>query len=203
MASGIIYKVENLINGKCYIGQTINFPLRKSRHIHESINPKRNYFHRAIYKYGKENFKWEILYEENCNQSKLNLLEIFFIGYHNTIFPNGYNLTYGGEAGWKKNLHNHPNKEMIYKDIGKKMITTMRSKGYTNHNGNKNPRSKKYLLIAPNGQKIGAWGNLKVVCEKYGLLYMKMFKKIDKGIIKENITHKNSISNLDWEIVKV
>jgi group I intron endonuclease len=49
----------------------------------------------AIEKYGKQNFKLEIL--EVCNSHKeLNEREIFWINKLNSLYPNGYNLEKGG-----------------------------------------------------------------------------------------------------------
>lgn len=54
----IIYKVTNLINNKIYIGQTrYSLNIRKASHLHQSKNNSIVYFHRAIKKYKKENFK--------------------------------------------------------------------------------------------------------------------------------------------------
>jgi len=94
----IIYKSINKINGKSYIGQTI-FPLQKriEQHKRESKYKKLKYFHKAINKYGIENFDWEILM--HCtSKPMLNAAEIFFIDRYNTKVPNGYNLTDGGEG---------------------------------------------------------------------------------------------------------
>jgi len=90
----IIYKVTNLITNKSYIGQTIGYlSRRKKQHIYKSKNPK-CYFHRAINKYGKDNFKWEIL--EKCDHTyQLYELEYHYIKQYNTKVPNGYNLTDG------------------------------------------------------------------------------------------------------------
>ena len=59
---GIIYKCTNLINGKIYIGQTIK-GLKRRKALHEITADKNRgfYFHNAIRKYGKENFKLEII----------------------------------------------------------------------------------------------------------------------------------------------
>ena len=94
----IIYRVTNKINGKQYIGQTIHsFEHRKSEHISKSItNNDKMYFHRAIKKYGKEAFKWDIIHA--CDTiDMLNFCEKFYIGLHNTMVPNGYNLKEGGK----------------------------------------------------------------------------------------------------------
>ena len=100
--SYIIYMVTNLIDNKSYIGQTVrSLKRRKQAHISES-NLKRDsyHFHQALFKYGHNNFKWEII--DTCKTiKKLNELEIFYIGYYDT-YNNGYNLTTGGNGkkGW-------------------------------------------------------------------------------------------------------
>ena len=95
---GIIYKATNRINGKMYVGQTIKLlNIRMSEHICHALLKKDNmYFHKAIRKYGKKNFIWEVVAE--CNLLKeLNKAEIEMVKKYNT-FANGYNLTEGGEG---------------------------------------------------------------------------------------------------------
>ena len=51
----------------------------------------------AIRKYGVENFDFEII--ENVNsQKELNMREEYWIRYYNSMTPNGYNLTIGGQG---------------------------------------------------------------------------------------------------------
>lgn len=91
----IIYKATNLINNKAYIGQTTGIlQKRKMQHLRTAKHNNCPYFHRAIKKYGNENFKWETLCE--CDNIKeLDKMEMLFISYYNT-FKNGYNLDKGG-----------------------------------------------------------------------------------------------------------
>lgn len=63
-----IYKITNKINGKIYIGQSINIERRWKEHIFD--NRKNSLIHLAIIKYGKENFSFEVI--EECNQKELN-----------------------------------------------------------------------------------------------------------------------------------
>lgn len=99
---GVIYKATNLINGKAYIGQTKNFETRKRQHL----QAKDDYpFHRALRKYGEENFEWIIL--EECDNSELNEKESYWIFYYDT-YTKGYNATKGGDnadalVSWIKN----------------------------------------------------------------------------------------------------
>jgi group I intron endonuclease len=96
---GIIYKVTNKINGKAYIGQTINYDNRKWGHINSSVKTKNSdynsIFHRAIRKYGIESFEWNILYKGSYNPKLLDELEMVFINYYGT-FGKGYNANIGG-----------------------------------------------------------------------------------------------------------
>ncbi len=87
--TGIIYCYTNKINGKKYIGQTINPEQRKRNHKHEALNYKTDYyFHRAIRKHGLENFEYKVL-EENIEN--LSDREEYYIKEYNTLWPNGYN----------------------------------------------------------------------------------------------------------------
>lgn len=58
-----IYRITNKINGKSYIGQSVN--IKNRWYVHKAT--KDDYpIHRAIRKYGKNNFSWEIL--EECSE---------------------------------------------------------------------------------------------------------------------------------------
>ena len=97
---GVIYKITNLINGKIYIGQTrVTEPQRWQQHIWYANNaPEKDSVAlcRAIKKYGKDNFKREILEEINDNE-KLNEREIYYImKYNSTNKDIGYNIALGG-----------------------------------------------------------------------------------------------------------
>ena len=97
-----IYMYTNKINNKKYVGQTKNLLDRHRRHVQSSFNKnaKRDYntpFHRAIRKYGIENFEIKILAENIETQEKLNEYEIFFIKRYKTLnIQNGYNVAEGG-----------------------------------------------------------------------------------------------------------
>jgi len=99
MSYGLIYKITNLLNQKCYIGQTIQ-PIQKRIYHHFHPNKKaktRSAIANAIQKYGESNFKVEILtYAES--QVELDQLEINLIEINNSLAPNGYNLAGGGNG---------------------------------------------------------------------------------------------------------
>lgn len=95
----LIYKVENKVNGKIYIGQTArNFKERKAHHLRDALNDSNLPFHRAIRKYGEGNFTWGIV-DECSTVEELNKREEYWIRELNTISPHGYNLRLGGKNG--------------------------------------------------------------------------------------------------------
>jgi group I intron endonuclease len=101
-----IYKATNTINGKVYIGFDSNWPKRKKRHLSDSSNEKskgfNDIFHKAIRKYGKENFDWQIIYQSKDGKHCLKSMEEYFIKENNSYIyfnnSNGYNMTLGGEG---------------------------------------------------------------------------------------------------------
>lgn len=88
----IIYKTTNLLNGKIYIGQD------KKRNVNYLGSGK--LILQAIKKYGKENFKKEVL--EKCStQQQLNEKESYWITFYNATDKNiGYNILPGGYCHW-------------------------------------------------------------------------------------------------------
>ena len=84
-----VYKIKNTINGKIYVG------------YHRTLDPHDDYYgsglliNRAIKKYGKENFKKEILFiyetEKEAKEKEAEIVNEEFVGNKNT-----YNLNVGG-----------------------------------------------------------------------------------------------------------
>lgn len=85
----IIYKTTCLKNGKIYVG--------KDSHNNPSYYGSGLLLVKAIKKYGKHNFKKEIL--EFCNVSNINEREIYWISQLNAMSHDiGYNRTPGGDG---------------------------------------------------------------------------------------------------------
>lgn len=89
-----IYCITNLINGKKYIGQSVNI---KNRWLQEkNLNGINKHLKSAFQKYGLESFSFQVL--EECSQEELNQKEQEYIKKFNTTDREaGYNQTTGGD----------------------------------------------------------------------------------------------------------
>ena len=92
-----IYKITNQINGKIYIGRSVEIiPKRWTEHIKSSLNIgtiSHSKIHDAIKENGLENFTFEIL--EEVPKDKLNEREKYWINFYETD-KWGYNMKQGG-----------------------------------------------------------------------------------------------------------
>ena len=100
-----IYKITNTLNGMAYIGQTTKArPTdRFSQHKYLATHPEQektaSYLHRAMAADGVDNFQFEIIEEVwDGDNDLLNEREKFWIKELNTLVPDGYNLTEGGDG---------------------------------------------------------------------------------------------------------
>ena len=112
-----IYIIKNDINTKVYIGQSLDAKERFKSHC------KKNYdnslIDKAIQKYGKEHFWFEILESqiENYNER-----EKYWIKYYNSLKPFGYNILTGGEEPPTYYGDEHPNIKISDDDVLKLKI---------------------------------------------------------------------------------
>lgn len=106
-----IYKITNKINGKSYIGQSIN--IKKRWENHKCMNGNKEYpIYRAFRKYGIDNFEFEVL--EYCSKFELAERELHYILQFES-YGKGYNQTLS------------TTNPLLDPDIMKKAITNMKA----------------------------------------------------------------------------
>ena len=90
---GYIYKFTNLLNNKVYIGKhKYDKPELDKKYLTSGV-----LINKSIHKYGIQNVTHELIC--TCEDlTELNQKEIFYINYFNSFYPNGYNLTKGGDG---------------------------------------------------------------------------------------------------------
>jgi group I intron endonuclease len=181
---GYIYLIINKINGKKYVGQSIQYDINRRWNQHMNNISGKTYLSNAFIKYGRDNFKFKIIcicFDEDCNRYEEEYIKSF-----NTISPNGYNLRYGGN-----NSHLHPDtikliKSKItdeYKEKMSKIVKLALEKrkldGYT--------------------QSINSLENLKKACEKRKRkvrqytnngIFISEFNSIKEAELKTNINNR-------------
>lgn len=96
----VVYRILNLVNGKAYIGLTTKRPeLRWKAHLSNAFAKGVNYYlYKAMRKYGKAAFRFEVLYEA-VDTRELMAVEKGLIAQYGTLHSaNGYNQSTGGES---------------------------------------------------------------------------------------------------------
>lgn len=92
-----IYKITCLLNGRLYIGQSVNCLKRKSFYGSGSKRENQRKLMASINKYGWENHAFEII--EMCERDYLNYYEIYYIWFFNSLDRDtGMNLVPGGRS---------------------------------------------------------------------------------------------------------
>lgn len=92
----LIYKITNSVNGKVYIGQTVQKPENRwKRHKFESKKSK-NPLYTSMRKYGIESFVFEPILEADTLEELNNLEKLAIIHFNSCDRRFGYNIMSGG-----------------------------------------------------------------------------------------------------------
>lgn len=174
-----IYKITNKINGKSYIGQSIDILQRWSQH--KRSKDFNNPLYLDMEKYGQQNFIYEII--EECPQTQLNEREKFWIKYYNS-YKDGYNRTCGGTG--MQPIICHINKR-IEEDESTIMV---KWEDYTAAARNLSPSALNlYMYLAKNQDNYELWFSSKDYCQTFNVVD-KTYRNarnelLRKGYLKE------------------
>lgn len=123
-----LYRITNQLNNKMYIGQSNKEKERWRQHKYFGRNPEKTgqYIHRAMNKYGVENFIYEVI-ATCCTNEDANETEKQLISQYDSRNPEkGYNVAPGGDSPWNLGLSKElnpltgiPRSEEIKKKISK------------------------------------------------------------------------------------
>jgi group I intron endonuclease len=90
-----IYGIRHKATGRWYVGQAYDIRKRFKDHRAMASTQTRKHLYLSLRKYGHTAFAWRIL--ERCEKAELNRQEKFWIQKLNSVEPNGFNLTTGGD----------------------------------------------------------------------------------------------------------
>lgn len=136
-----IYILTCKINGKKYVGLDSQLPKRINHHLNGHSNCR--YIQNALKKHGTNAFDIEIIQYPGISPKALSEIERITISKLNTLAPNGYNLTTGGE------------KPTFSKTSLQKMSKAFSGKNNPNYGKKHSPETRKKISKARKGQK--AW----------------------------------------------
>ena len=141
---GIIYKIENMITHKVYIGQTTNPKGFNGRYLYKGVGIERVYNYllskkeqgsyynpyllRSIEKCGLDAFIVNEIFDTALTYDELNEKEIYYIAKFDS-YKNGYNMSFGGDG----------------------------MSGYNKPSGKDCPNSKRICQISLDGKLIKIW----------------------------------------------
>lgn len=153
---GVIYKITNKINGKVYIGQTIEkggFDRRYRNNLER--NTHNNHLKNAIVKYGIENFEINKEFDVGYSQDDLNQKEEYYIKlYKSTNRKYGYNKTTGGE-GRKLTEEAKRNMSIAQKKYYLTHQSIFKGKRRHEYDGENNPNYNNHKLSGENHPLFG------------------------------------------------
>ena len=191
--SGYIYKIENRLNGKCYIGQSINPKVRWSRHKYNCKNNVVTYLYDEMRKDGVDNYIFEIIYK--CDKDEMDKHEKEFIDKYDS-YNNGYNRYSGG----KKNFKVCKETKKILSDINTGNILTEEHKKVFTRKGMKNSEAhNKAIAKAQTGlkhseERIEANSRIQKELKKYTDEEKEILEKIGEKILPPFIIfHKRKL----------
>ena len=184
---GVIYGIENMLDHKIYIGQTIR---NIKKRLKEHKNCKISLIGRAIHKYGWENFICVIL-EECDTQEDLDATEIRWIARLNCIKPNGYNLTEGGAGNTGRIFSQETRKKLSEMNKGKKLSAETKLKlSHAMKGRTVSPETRLKRSIIQTGRKLSDETKAKISASMSGRLTSEETRK---KLAAASIGNKNAL----------
>jgi group I intron endonuclease len=178
MTTSIVYMAVNKIDGKMYIGVTSkSMEERKYRHQYVANRGSKHHFHRALKKYGNEEFTWTVIEEFQTYKEASNAEMLYISEYRKTNIL--YNMTDGGDGFRGVVFSKEARKKMSLAKIGKpnhwsngKMPQALRDKyAALRRSENRIITEKHKISFRINAKKANAKRRRPIICISDNLYY--------------------------------
>jgi group I intron endonuclease len=194
-----VYIITNLINSKQYVGDHIDY----SKLLKDNYFGSGKLIRKAIKKYGKQNFKKEILEQFSTKEEAFNAQEKY-IQQYNTLQPSGYNISpkggnqvYNGmsEEGRKRLSEFHKGKKVL--EETKKRLSESLKLAYKENRKNKitSEITKEKLRQINLGKKLSNETKLKMKISQTG---KKLSNETKLKMSLAAMGNKNGLNNKSW-----
>lgn len=201
-----LYRITNIINNKVYIGQSKDYKSRWERHkyLSKHLNNRSQYIHRAMVKYGINNFIFEVI-ATTISKNYSNELEDILIKQYNSCNKDyGYNLNSGGfsrnhseetkqklrEATIKQiAIKGHPSKGKFRTDEQKKRMSIAQQNMIRNISDEQRKKMSESHIGKTDSEETKIKKSLKIK-----LAWKK--RKLENKILKKGIFSENQINEI-------
>jgi group I intron endonuclease len=170
----VVYITKNLINGKKYIG--------KDSHNDPDYLGSGTLLLEDIKKYGKENFKKEIL--EYCTKENLGEREEYWIYYFNAVKSKSFYNIRSKTSGWYNKDLNEDKYNYVINKIrkgNKNKIVTQETKNKISNNQKRKEKLKQANIGKPKPEGFGEIIRQKITGRKYTDEHKQKISKAKKG----------------------
>ena len=203
-----IYKLTNRLNGKIYIGKTVDYERRMNEYRNRKSTEKSSRYKimKIIDKYGFENFDCELIHE--CDEDDLDYYEMYYINYFKSYMKKyGYNSSHKKSDG-KIGLNRTTKALMRKSHIGLKETSDTKRKKSNKIIAIKDDK----MYICDSGKLFGDFIGVSKdyvknclrqpsKCKGYRLYYHDVFKRLEilsKMYKKKSIRDKEYIKIADY-----
>lgn len=178
-----IYKITNNITGKVYVGCSAKIEKRWSQHQ----KGKESYISKAIVKYGLDNFSFDIII--TCPVFCFDYWEKHYVNLYNSVSPNGYNLTSGGQEKYevtkvsRKKMSDAKIGVSIPKEVREKMKNSLKQRTFSEEHRKKisetlkgrtlSEETKQKVSISKSGKKLSKEHRKKISESNIGRIFSK------------------------------
>ena len=194
-----LYRITNQLNGKVYIGQSNKEKERWRQHKYFARQNAIQYIHRAMAKYGIENFAYEVIAmcktPEDADEIETQLITQY------DSREKGYNISLGGDPAWNRGLPKE--RQPMY---GKKQSDYQKQRCAEVHTGLSifcSEETKKKMSTSHMGHLVSQETRQKLANASGSRRHTdNSKKKMSKSHVGLHVGEKSPRAKLTWEIVR-